>query len=168
MLRLLPVGELWIGHRADDPVLHELLRAARERDVPVREVRRGDSLTVEDATFTVLWPQGVPWSSKDNENSVVVKLQDRGFRTVFLGDIPAPLEDLLGIGEVDLLKVAHHGSRFSTGEMLLNETSPPDAVISLGRNTYGHPSQEVLARLQTHGVRVWRTDQQGAVRWPLP
>lgn len=169
VLRLLPVGELWIGQRAeDDPVLAAVLQAARERRVPVREVRRGDRLAVNGATFTVLWPRGAPWSTKDNENSVVVKLEDQGFRTVFLGDTPDPLEEYLGVGPVDLLKVAHHGSRFSTGEAFLNEVRPKDAIISVGRNTYGHPNAELLSRLSARGVRVWRTDERGAVRWPLP
>ncbi len=169
LLRALPVGELWIGQRkTDDPVLGAVLSVAEERRVPVREVRRGDRATAGGATFTVLWPRGAPWSRADNDNSVVLKLEDRGFRTVFLGDLPDPLEGQLGVGRLDLLKLAHHGSRFSSGAAFLAETAPGDAVISVGRNTYGHPNAEVLGRLQAQGVHVWRTDQSGAVRWPLP
>jgi competence protein ComEC len=74
----------------------------------------------------------------------------------------------LGVGRLDLLKVAHHGSRFSTGDALLRETTPRDAVVSVGRNTYGHPNGAVLERLRTFGVRIWRTDEVGALRWPVP
>jgi len=97
-----------------------------------------------------------------------VHLQVKSFSAVFLGDLPVGTEARLDVGRLDVLKVAHHGSRFSTGDALLQETRPRDAVVSVGRNTYGHPSADVLARLRAHGVRVWRTDESGAIRWPLP
>lgn len=169
VLRLMAVGELWIGQRKQgDPVLDALLRAARERGVPVREVQRGDSVQAGRDRLTVLWPKGPPFSSADNENSVVVRLDAPGFRTAVLGDLPDPLEGQIGVGPLDLLKLAHHGSRFSTDEAFLSQTQPRDAVISVGRNHYGHPNPDLLARLAARGVRVWRTDLEGTVRWPLP
>ena len=168
VVRGIPVGELWIGQRTDDPNLQLLLRTAQERHVPVREVRRGDAVQAGEAKFTVLWPTGTPFSKADNDNSVVIKLDMPRFHTVFLGDLPDPLESQLGVGPLDVLKTAHHGSRFSTGEAFLQETRPKNAVISVGRNTYGHPNSQVLDRLWAAGVRVWRTDQVGTVRWPLP
>ena len=169
VLRGMPVGELWIGRRVpDNAVLEDVLGAARERSVPVREVRRGDALRVNGAVFTVLWPSGAPWGRADNEDSVAVHLQVKSFSAAFLGDLPVGTEARLDVGRLDVLKVAHHGSRFSTGDELLQETRPRDAVVSVGRNTYGHPSADVLARLRAHGVRVWRTDESGAIRWPLP
>ena len=165
----LPVGELWIGQRKDDPNLNTLLRIAAERHVPVREVRRGDVVQAGEARFTVLWPTGKPFSEADNDNSVVIKLDTPRFHTIFLGDLPDPIESQLGVGRLDILKTAHHGSRFSTGELFLQETRPREAVISVGRaNSYGHPNPQVLERLTAAGVRVWRTDQVGTVRWPLP
>ncbi|GAA4013922.1 hypothetical protein GCM10022631_27020 [Deinococcus rubellus] len=145
-----------------------LLRAAGERHVPVREVRRGDSMQAGEAHFTVLWPVGQPFSKADNDNSVVVRLDTPRFHTVFLGDLPDPIEGELGVGQLDVLKTAHHGSRFSTGEAFLQETRPKNAVISVGRNTYGHPNAQVLDWLAAAGVQVWRTDQVGTVHWPLP
>ncbi|WP_407540441.1 ComEC/Rec2 family competence protein [Deinococcus radiomollis] len=107
VLRLMPVGELWIGQRkTDDPVLTALLKAATERHVPVREVRRGDSVTSDDIRLNVLWPKGAPWSTADNDNSVVVQLVSPKFRTAVLGDLPDPAETVLGVGRLDLLKSA--------------------------------------------------------------
>ena len=169
VLRLMPVGELWIGQRKQgDPVLAALLGAATERHMPVREVRRGDSVVSGDITLKVLWPRGAPWSTSDNDNSVVVELVSPKFRTAVLGDLPDPAETFLGLGRLDLLKTAHHGSRFSSGDAFLAETQPQHAVISVGRNTYGHPNSDLLARLAARGVKVWRTDQVGTVRWPIP
>ncbi|WP_431308137.1 DNA internalization-related competence protein ComEC/Rec2 [Deinococcus arenicola] len=169
VLRALPVGELWIGQRkTDDPVLTTVLDAAKEQGVPVREVRRGDQIASDDATITVLWPVGNVWSTEDNENSVAVRLQSGAWTTAILGDLPDPTENYLGLGHLDLLKVAHHGSRFSTDAELLTQATPRDAVISVGRNTYGHPHPDVLGRLATAGVKVWRTDGMGTIRWPIP
>jgi competence protein ComEC len=64
---------------------------------------------------------------------------------------------------VDLLKVGHHGSRGSTGDEWLDSLRPRVAVISVGRNTYGHPSAQTLARLRHRRVQVWRTDRDGTV-----
>ncbi|MFC4427760.1 DNA internalization-related competence protein ComEC/Rec2 [Deinococcus navajonensis] len=169
VLQSLPVGEVWIGQRkTDDPVLSGVLAVAAERGVPVREVRRGDQVQADGAAVTVLWPPGQRWLDEDNENSVALGLEARGWRAALLGDLPAPLEAVVGTGDLNLLKAAHHGSRYSTGAELLRQSTPADAVISVGRNTYGHPHPDVLRRLQEAGARVWRTDQSGTIRWPLP
>ena len=169
VLRLIPVGELWIGERrADNPVLTALLAAAAARHVPVREVRRGDSVQSGDIALNVLWPKGSPWSTASNDNSVAIELVSPRFRTAFMGDLADPAEEVLGVGKLDLLKLAHHGSRFSSGETFLAETQPQNAVISVGRNTYGHPNRDLLLRLTARNVKVWRTDQVGSVRWPIP
>ncbi|MDL2344418.1 DNA internalization-related competence protein ComEC/Rec2 [Deinococcus sp. MIMF12] len=169
VLRAMPVGELWIGQRkTDDPELTELLGAARERGVPVREVRRGDRLEAGGVRLTVLWPPGRLWSTEDNDNSVALTLESGDFRAALLGDLAAWGEAQLGVGDLDFLKAAHHGSRHSTGEALLRESTPADVLISVGRNTYGHPHPDVLERVRAVGAKVWRTDQAGTVRWPLP
>ncbi|MBB5235392.1 ComEC/Rec2 family competence protein [Deinococcus budaensis] len=169
VLRSVPVGELWIGQRkADDPELTELLGVAAERGVPVREVRRGDRVSVNGVTLTVLWPPGEVWSEEDNDNSVALTVESRGFRAALLGDLAADTEARVGVGDLDLLKAAHHGSRYSTGAAILREGTPADVLISVGRNTYGHPHPDVLERVGGVGAKVWRTDQVGTVRWPLP
>lgn len=169
VLRAVPVGELWIGQRkTDDPVLTELLAVAAEQGVPVREVRRGDRVSASGLTLTVLWLVGHVWSTEDNDNSVALTVESGGFRAALLGDLPDAAEALVGVGDLDLLKAAHHGSRYSTGAALLKESTPADVLISVGRNTYGHPHPDVLARIGEVGARVWRTDQVGTVRWPLP
>ena len=62
-----------------------------------------------------------------------------------------------------MLKVGHHGSRGSSSAEWLSELAPRVAVISVGRNTYGHPAPEALARLAAHRAEVWRTDTDGTV-----
>ena len=67
------------------------------------------------------------------------------------------------VGRVDFLKVGHHGSRTATSDAWLAELSPKAAVISVGVNRYGHPTEETLGRLAAHGVPFWRTDRDGEV-----
>ena len=69
------------------------------------------------------------------------------------------LDDL----RADVLNVGHHGSKTSTSEEFLEAVAPRMAVIQVGRNNYGHPTQEVLNRLAAHGVQVFRNDRDGAV-----
>lgn len=166
VLRQVPTGELWIGHRKSaEPKLAELLQAATERQVPVREVRRGDQLTVGHSVLQVLYPQGPPWSEENNDNSIVLTLVSGKVKAVFLGDLPSSRENLLGVGPVDVLKVAHHGSKHSTSEVFLQELHPKMAIISAGlNNSYGHPHKEVLERLTAAGIPILRTDQLGALR----
>ncbi len=87
------------------------------------------------------------------------------FQAIFAGDagFPAEREMRSRTRRVDLLKVGHHGSRGSTGDEWLDSLRPRAAVISVGRNNYGHPSPVTLDRLRRHGIAVWRTDQDGSV-----
>jgi competence protein ComEC len=83
------------------------------------------------------------------------------------GDMPASLERRLlrfaYLPDIDLLVAGHHGSRFSTSEDLLAAVRPEIAAISVGRNSYGHPSDETLERLELYGVAIMRTDRIGNV-----
>lgn len=169
VLNSIPTGELWIGHdRQDDALLQSLLSVARGHGIPIREVRRGDQFKVQGSTLQVLYPEGPPWSEEDNDNSVVLRLSRKGFSTAVLGDLPDSLENQMGMGPLQVLKVAHHGSKHSSSLSFLQETHPGYAIISSGKNNYGHPHAEVLDRLQSLGVQILRTDQRGAIMLYLP
>jgi competence protein ComEC len=100
-----------------------------------------------------------------NEDSVVLLGRFREFVALFTGDagFAAEAEWQHASGTVDLLKVGHHGSAGSTGTGLLAQIRPDVAVISVGRNRYGHPARETTGRLADAGVRTWRTDHEGTV-----
>jgi competence protein ComEC len=63
------------------------------------------------------------------------------------------------------LKIAHHGSKYSTSEEFLQAVNPKTAVIGVGENSYGHPTAEVLQRLEKFGIQVLRTDTNGTVKF---
>jgi competence protein ComEC len=102
--------------------------------------------------------------SDSNANSVVFSLQYRQRSFLFTGDLEGETETQLKLPHADVLKVAHHGSAYSTTISFLQKVSPSVAVISVGQgNRYGHPTKATLGRLQDAGATIWRTDTQGAI-----
>jgi len=69
------------------------------------------------------------------------------------------VEGLLELGDIEVLKVPHHGSKYSTSEEFLKKTTPELAVISVGKNSFGHPTEEVIGRLKDQAIKLLRTDQ---------
>jgi len=107
-------------------------------------------------------------SSISNESSIVLEMIYKDFSVLFTGDIDMENEKALMtsglLGEVDILKVAHHGSKYSSADEFLRKINPKFAIISVGKkNTYGHPAPEVLERLLGVGAKALRTDELGTI-----
>lgn len=142
----------------------ELLAAAEARGVPRVILGEGDAFDLGNARVTALWPREAGENS--NENSLVLVVDYGESRSLFTGDAGLDSEENYapGMGEIDLLKVSHHGSKGGTGEAFLAEGRPLLSVISAGANNrYGHPAPEVLARLAASGSVVLDTASYGAV-----
>ena len=150
-----------------DPAYGALLSTVDSAGIPWHPARAGERFTLDGVHFTVLHPRPgwSDWGEDVNEDSLVLLVEYGEFQALFTGDAGFPAEALLRstLHPVDLLKVGHHGSRGSTGGELLDSLRPMAAVISVGRNEYGHPSPETLARLERHRVPVLRTDQDGTI-----
>jgi len=129
----------------------------------------------EDVWVDAIWPPPGKERNVDiddpNENNMVFIVNYRGVKIIVTGDLLEEDEiemvkyyrgtDVL---DCDVLKVAHHGSKSSSSEVFLDAVSPEVAVIEVGANNwYGHPHQQTLDRLEERGVRVYRTDINGAV-----
>ena len=129
--------------------------------------RAGERFEIDGVRFTVLHPivGWRHWGEDVNEDSLVLLVEYGDFQALFAGDAGFPAESAMGraLRRVDVLKVGHHGSRGSTGDAWLDALAPTAAVISLGRNDYGHPAPATLQRLRIHGVAVHRTDREGTV-----
>ena len=101
---------------------------------------------------------------KTNENSIVLHLQYKDFDAILTGDITSKEEKQIiqdyQFQDIEILKVAHHGSKYSSSKEFLQAISPQIAIICVGKNPWGHPTKEVLDRLQAIGARILRTDQQ--------
>jgi competence protein ComEC len=155
------------GLPVTDPLYQEFLATLVRQEIPWRAGRSGDRVDIDGVKLTILHPdtswQG--WGEDLNEDSIVLLVEFGDFQAILGGDAGRPVEALLGgrIGQIDLLKVGHHGSAGSTGAEWVQELQPKAALVSVGRNTYGHPDPGALARLEGHGVSIWRTDRDGSV-----
>jgi competence protein ComEC len=161
------VGELWENGRAPGPGAEATVAALVRSRAPRRVLAAGQRLRLGHALITVLGPGPDPWASA-NDQSLVLRLDWRGLSLLLPGDLgprgEATLLERGGPLRVLALKVAHHGSRFSSTAPFLQAARPTLAVVSVGaRNPFRHPSPEALARLAATGARVYRTDRDGAI-----
>ncbi len=142
--------------------------------IPRYIARRGDWLELGGgARLQILFPDfdvSHLSSDKTNEGCIVSHLVYGNTSMIFMCDAPMSVENhLMQIGSSteltsNILKVGHHGSRYSTGNTFLDTVHPPVAVISVGaRNTYGHPTSETLRKLEAHNIKTLRTDEEGTV-----
>jgi len=163
------VGEFWVGRDISSAAYRQVLAAARAHGVPVRHWKQGDTFSEDGVAGRVLWPDDLSErNSAKNDDSLVMRLTDGAESFLLAGDIERPSERAILAEEqpvqVNFLKVAHHGSKTSTTDAFLNAAHPAFAAISAGRdNSFGHPSPEVTERLEAAGVRVYRTDRDGAI-----
>jgi len=158
------------GASKNTSAFSSFIRAAQEEGCPVHtaaDTYPGEYLNItSSATIEVL---NIDPSAPDvNDASIVLEMRTPGKSFLFTGDISSDVESKLIANrsfnlDVDVLKVGHHGSRYSTSNAFLDATSPEMAVICVGANTYGHPTNETLTRLFDHGVTVLRTDRIGTV-----
>ena len=148
---------------ACDARLRAAFEAARTR---IRQVRRGASLRFGAVKAKVLSPASL--SGDKNADSVVLLLEANGRRILLTGDLTGPNEAAVGSitargPPLDVLKVAHHGSAYSTDSRFLAQARPRFAVIEVGRNSYGHPSPATVTRLRQSGARIYTTQRNGTV-----
>ena len=162
---------LWMGvavpnHR---PTL-DVLDAAARMETPVEFKRRGEVDADDDLRVRVLHPPPTDWERRRvrNDDSVVLEIVYGDVAVLLTGDVSEQIEreilPQLTYAKTRILKVAHHGSRTSSSIELLSEWQPQFALISAGRgNTFGHPTQDVLRRLEAIHAVVFRTDRDGQI-----
>lgn len=136
----------------------EFLKLAKSKNVKVISVQAGDVIKIDKySQFQILWPDSQNMISDNgiNNNSILGKFMCRDFRMLFTGDIEEKAErEILekyknsNILDCDILKVAHHGSKSSSIQEMLEKITPKIAVIGVGENKYGHPNSDVMKRLE--------------------
>jgi competence protein ComEC len=165
--------ELWIGLLPPSAEFDHLLAEAHKLGIKVVRHWEGDEFELGGAKVEVLfppqdWPVGL---SPKNNDSMVLRVSYGDTSVLLEGDAEKTAERRIAIihhPHADVLKVGHHGSSTSTTPEILDSAKPSVAVISVGfRNSYGLPKSDVLSRLQSSGVHVYRTDVNGAVTFYL-
>ena len=168
-LTAISAGALILPAWQNPPDAYEnLIHAAGAAGVRVVFAARGDHFQDDGIMFRVLAPEEGTRVTDPNDDGMVIRAEYGGFSALFTGDISTASENALLndglISDVDFLKVAHHGSKYSSGEAFLEASSPEIAVISCSKtNKYGHPAPEAVGRLIRAGCQVEFTMKSGAV-----
>lgn len=168
--RILSTGVLY-----NSPAYDEWNKIIQEKKIPMTIARRGQKISLGSGVFMdILSPEtdslGKLFSNDVNDTSVVARVSYGKNYFLFTGDIEFSIENKLAeMSDItlasDVLKVAHHGSKTSSSERFLTVSHPKIAIIEVGRdNRYGHPTWEVLSRLEKFGSKIFRTDLDGTVR----
>ncbi|MFZ2681825.1 MAG: MBL fold metallo-hydrolase [Patescibacteria group bacterium] len=150
----------------DTPEFAEYLRLASDaRQV----VSAGDVFDLgQGASLRTVWPPQPydgAWLDDPNDGSVVMEFSYQGVSVLLTGDAGAAEEAEWDVGQIDILKVGHHGSDTSTSVEFLQRIQPEVALIPVGvDNDYNHPSTFVVDRLLNFGAQVFRTDTDGNIR----
>ncbi|WP_078379632.1 DNA internalization-related competence protein ComEC/Rec2 [Sutcliffiella halmapala] len=167
VLRNIKVKEVYVPYGfGKGDFEQEIIMELENKKIPLTVVMDYKGWEIQNQRFHLLHPS-FAYDAK-NDGSIVLYAELGGLTWLFTGDIEERGEkDLINKYphlKVDVLKVAHHGSRSSTIAPFLNQIHPEYAVISAGReNRFGHPHDEVIERLEEIGVKIYRTDQKGAI-----
>jgi competence protein ComEC len=168
VLVLYDVHEVWTSGATHDSQTYQNFAAyVTDEGATKRDVSRGYSAQMGALEIDVLHPRP-PLTGNLNQDSLVLHMSCGQLDVLLTGDATTGSEARMlaagVLGDVEVLKVGHHGSDTSTSADFLSAITPEDAVISVGAgNTYGHPHQETLDRLAAAGVTAYRTDLDGTV-----
>lgn len=167
VLRRIPVQTIYLPDIEDEYGVRErLVSLAEEKGAQVTYVTKETADTLGDTILTIYPP--VQSGGDLNELGLTALASAGDFDLLITGDMSGSTEKKLvetyALPDIEVLVVSHHGSRYSSNIRFLKAVTLEAAVISVGDNNYGHPSEETLQRLLAIGADIWRTDQQGTIR----
>jgi len=170
---------------AESGIFQKFRNEVVNRQIPVHSPAAGEEIKIGEIRLKILYPpeklgREIVWKTLEepkilglstytgnfNKTAIVGLLEFGDFQALLPADVGVEEEEkiLPLLGEVEVLKVGHHGSKYSTSEEFLATIRPKLAVISVGANNrYGHPAPEVLERLRAVGAQIRRTDLEGEV-----
>lgn len=156
------------GLKGTSPAYRELEDLIALNRIKYLALSEGDRIKYKDYILEVLAPSAKNLTSKEsNDTGLVLKFSSPKLKALYTADIGFDIEkELLKKYSLntDVLKVAHHGSKYSSSQDFLKAVSPKAAIIGVGKNNYGHPTKEVLNRLAFIGSAIYRTDLNGTIK----
>ncbi|WP_457786535.1 ComEC/Rec2 family competence protein [Geobacillus sp. Geo 8.1] len=168
VLKAFPVKSVYapkVGHTSQ--AYKDFLIAVKNEKLTIKTAQANVTLPIKGVTAKFVGPVKTYSKSDTNDWSAVLRLTYGKNTFLFTGDAEFKAEsDMIKAKQplkADVLKVGHHGAKTSTSTTFLNAVKPKYAVISVGKNSYGHPTKEVLNRLKAAKVTVYRTDQKGTI-----
>lgn len=134
---------------------------------PARKLisRRGTSFSLpRGGRLEILFPEdGAHVTGESNETSIVTRFSFNETDFLLAGDLPREETFIPDAPESEVLKLSHHGSKYSSSDAFLARVQPEESVVSVGRNSYGHPAPEALDRAKKAGSTIRRTDESGDI-----
>jgi len=165
----------------------KLMDVVKRKNISQKFVTSGERITIDSTSLTILWPSqdqmatarfnlavndknilGASIVGELNDYSVVLWLRYGSFDALFPGDADTHVEDRyrgmrLADDKLEVLKVPHHGSKTGMTEAFLDWLKPQLAIISVGKNSYGHPAANILQILRDKDTKILRTDEVGDI-----
>ena len=155
----------------------KFIRQLADKNIPVKNLYQGDEFLLGNVKFKILWPEKKWVSGKAvlglqsdidlNSFSYFVHLNYGTFDALFTGDgdrkIQPEIIETINLPDVEVLKFPHHGSKTGILPAFLDRIKPEFAIISVGKNSYGHPTKEALDVLKSRAIEIKRTDLEGDV-----
>jgi len=171
VMRSYDIGEIIIAKaQKDQAEAKELVEEAEKDEIKIQYVSRADTVYFRSPVKgVVLWPEGSVEGLKDNDLSLVMQIEGAGKRVLMTGDIENKgqvylfAKNEVGSLNTDILKFPHHGSGGAFNEKLFELTTPEKVIISVGKNSYGHPSGDLINFLKNKMIEFVRTDEAGTV-----
>lgn len=146
----------------------DIIRQAKDMGTEVYEINSENDFYFSDYFFDVLWPiNSIDLdTTSSNDTSTAAILSYNNYKLFMGGDLSSKYENKITenseFNDITVLKISHHGSKHSTSDYFLSNLHPKIAIISVGKNSYGHPSPEVLQRLSD--IPYFRTDLDGDIK----
>ena len=168
-----PIDCFYISkHQSYTALEDDLVSRAKERGIPIFRLCNDDEITLGKATYHVIGLEPYRTENDINNMSMVLRMSYGASSVLFTGDLETKAaRSLLAKSELEIkstiLKVPHHGGISSFSAELLSACKPEYAVICVGENYYGNPSNEVLTALSERNIPVYRTDRDGAIVFTL-
>ncbi|WP_130806601.1 DNA internalization-related competence protein ComEC/Rec2 [Senegalia massiliensis] len=145
---------------------NEIKYLSKSRNIKMINVTRKNVLKVYDVAEFKFYNSGIVDSEENNNTNIISLTLDNTTKVLYMGDAEKALEDKFvkyNSDKYDIIKIGHHGSKTSTTEDILKDINANLAIISVGKNTYGHPNEEVINRLKNNNLEIKRTDYQGNI-----
>jgi len=155
---------VYSGIEGNSDAWQEFSDKVAQKGIPVVHLSARDKIQYKNSHIDILSPEDEPYGGL-NDNSLVFLLDSEGAKALFTGDIGFDVENRLIENDldIDILKVAHHGSRYSSGLEFLRKVTPRISLIGVGDNNFGHPHGNTLGRLVSVGSEIYRTDINGLI-----
>lgn len=161
----LKIGTLYMPSKENDTQTYErLLKAIERNNININtnlKASKEMQYTIGNANWKIL---SVDAKNNLNDSSIVIELDYGNTKYLFMGDATTRVEEMVEWNEVDVLKVAHHGSNSSTSRQFLEKVKPKYAIISVGRdNSHNFPDIDILERLKSNNIKIYRTDESNTI-----